>query len=157
MNHALVLRLAVEFQGFCRDLHDAAADTFSSWAAPDDARLANIIRASMTKARLLDRGNATRSRLTDDFGRFGMQVSQILSERDPRMRRWFVDLERLNTARNAIAHDNPEVLAQLDADGQALTLTTLRRWRGALAGLAATLDIVTAEHLAETFGREEPW
>ncbi len=35
-SEALLLRLAAEFQGFARDLHEQACDVFASWVAPSN-------------------------------------------------------------------------------------------------------------------------
>src|SRR4051812_45133642 len=59
INWALIVRLAAEFQGFCRDLHDLGVDTFCAWAAPTNNRLQGILRVHVTRDRYLDRGNAT--------------------------------------------------------------------------------------------------
>ena len=36
LNEALLLRLAAEFQGFARDLHEQTCDTFAAWITPSD-------------------------------------------------------------------------------------------------------------------------
>jgi hypothetical protein len=36
LNEALLLRLAAEFQGFARDLHEQTCDTFAVWITPSD-------------------------------------------------------------------------------------------------------------------------
>ncbi|MGH3681941.1 MAG: hypothetical protein ACRDT2_17030, partial [Natronosporangium sp.] len=72
LNHALVLRLAAEFQGFARDLHtEAAKAVAASLAAGIPSREQALQRAFLT-ARRLDRGNATETALAHDFGLLGL-------------------------------------------------------------------------------------
>ncbi|HEV2756243.1 MAG TPA: hypothetical protein VG318_10775 [Actinomycetota bacterium] len=157
LNLALALRLAVEFQGFCRELHDLAAQTFGEWTSPSAPQVARTITWSMTTQRQIDRGNATEARLTADFDRFGLRLSPALRARDPRTTGRLRELEKVNRARNAIAHDNPQPLDQLRREGRPITLTTVKLWRGSLNGLATTLDAVVADHLATLFGKKKPW
>lgn len=157
INLALTLRLAVEFQGFSRDLHDLASQTFGRWVAPHDDRLARIVSSALTDARQLDRGNATEGNLSSDFSRFGLSFFPVIERRDARSSQRLVELTRLNRARNAIAHDNPGVITELRRAGRPVKLTTVRRWQGALNGLATTMDAVMAEHLATLFKRSSPW
>jgi hypothetical protein len=44
LNEALLLRLAAEFQGFARDLHEQACDTFASWIAPSNPTVQQVVR-----------------------------------------------------------------------------------------------------------------
>ena len=84
LNHALALRLAIECEGFSRELHDLAARTFGEWSAADDVRLGRIISTVMVDRRRLDRGNATRDHLSDDFSRFGLRLWPVIRAREPR-------------------------------------------------------------------------
>jgi hypothetical protein len=43
LNHALVLRLASEFQGFCRDLHEEAVGRLVETAAPTDLQPQQVL------------------------------------------------------------------------------------------------------------------
>lgn len=157
INLALALRLAVEFQGFSRELHDLASGTFGAWAAPENPAIAEVITGVLTYGRQLDRGNATESNLVSDFGRFGLHFAPTMKARDARTSQRLAELDRLNRARNAIAHDNPHVLAVLRREGRPIKLTTIKRWRSALNGLATTMDVVIAEHFARIFHRGAPW
>jgi len=74
LNEALVLRLAAEFQGFARDLHDLACDLFALWTAPLNPAVERVVRASLAEGRELDRGNAHPGSIGRDFGRFGFEV-----------------------------------------------------------------------------------
>jgi hypothetical protein len=60
---------------------------------------------------------------------------------------WRRHLVTLNTARNALAHDNDERLAAIEASGWRLTLPYIRRWRNALDGLAKGMDYVVGRHM----------
>jgi hypothetical protein len=157
INWSLVLRLAGEFQGFARELHDLGAETFSGWAAGGNAQLQTFILALLTRERVLDRGNAQPGGLGADFGRFGLAWWPELTLRDVRTKRRQEKLEKLNEARNAIAHANVSEIATLRGDGYPLTLDTVTLWRNALNGLAVTMDDTLAAHLAAVFGRQPPW
>lgn len=66
-------------------------------------------------------------------------------------------LERLNKARNAIAHEDRGGLQELAAEGVRLDLATFRRWRRAADQIAVGMDVVVGAHLASTFGGPIPW
>jgi hypothetical protein len=80
LNEALVLRLAAEFQGFARDLHDLGCRQFASWAASNNQALENVLHTRLSEARDLDRGNAHPGSIGKDFGRFGFQVWPALTQ-----------------------------------------------------------------------------
>jgi len=44
LNEALLLRLAAEFQGFARDLHEQTCDTFAAWITPSDPTVQQVMR-----------------------------------------------------------------------------------------------------------------
>jgi hypothetical protein len=158
LNEALVLRLAAEFQAFTRDLHDQASDQFAAWVAPGSATVQTVVRRRLTENRQLDRGNAHPASLGSDFGRFGFELWPALSarHRGPTQRH-NQSLERLNQARNAIAHGDEAPLVTLRAEGFPLVLTTFRRWRQDVEGLAANLDFEVAAQLGRLFGKPNPW
>ncbi len=58
LNEALLLRLAAEFQGFARDLHQEACDIFAAWTAPSNLAVRQVVRAQLMEGRELERGNA---------------------------------------------------------------------------------------------------
>jgi hypothetical protein len=157
LNNALTLLLAAEFQGFARDLHDVVSSTFALWAAGGNARLEEVIRARLREGRQLDRGNAQPASLGSDFGRFGFDVWASLASRDPATATHQVHLEKLNDARNAIAHADNAKLQRLRTEGYPMTLATFRTWRQSMDGLAGTLDAETADRLANLFGQPAPW
>ena len=59
LNWAMTLRLAAEFQGFARDLHDLAVDHFATTASGGNTQLAGVLRERLTTNRQLDRQRAT--------------------------------------------------------------------------------------------------
>ncbi|GAA4701210.1 hypothetical protein APR04_000208 [Promicromonospora umidemergens] len=126
VNHALIVRLASEFQGFCRELHDEAIDSFLASTFEAGSPAAPIVRRLLTSGRKLDSGNAGWANVNNDFARLGMSIKAELTSRYPkRSGPWTEKLERLNTARNAIAHDNSTQLAECHAE-QPLTMVTFR-------------------------------
>jgi hypothetical protein len=122
LNWALVLRLAAEFQGFARDLHDLAVDEFVAVSARGDPALTGVLRALATRGRALDRGNAHPSALGDDYGRLGLTFWDALRTADHRARSWQDDLSALIRARNAIAHADEGALIKLRDEGYPLVL-----------------------------------
>src|SRR5690348_9491697 len=58
LNHALILRLASEFQGFSRDLHNEAGLVLTGAIAPGNQQLQDNLRIPYTANRKLDQGNA---------------------------------------------------------------------------------------------------
>lgn len=157
LNFALILRLASEFQGFARDLHDEAAIVMGEWSHPTDRRLAQVISSGLTAGRQLDRVNAKPETLAADFGRFGMQLWPALQGRDRRTSARRSQLKALNAARNALAHDDAAQLATLQSGSQRLDLSSFKVWRGAVGGLATTMDVVVSDYLSQLFGRPAPW
>lgn len=153
---ALVLRLAAEFQGFARDLHDLAAETFVTWISVDEP-VGRVVSSSFTLGRKLDRGNAGQSTLADDFGLIGMDFWPDLTARHSATAERQNALRFLHLARNAIAHAELGKLSALSDDGYPMTLQTVRSWRGTLDELAISMDDGVAEHLARLFGRDRPW
>lgn len=157
INWAIALRLAAEFQGFARDLHTIAVDTFSEWVAGGNPSVRNAVSAALTLNRQLDQRNAQPSSLGSDFGRLGVNFWPALSARDSRTPTRQTNLERLNDARNAMIHSRPAELQALERAGYPITLPTIRRWRRGLGALATTMDDELSEHLANLFGRPRPW
>jgi hypothetical protein len=157
LNEALVLRLAAEFQGFARDLHEVAARQFAFWASPNNRNLETVIRNRLSDARELDRGNANPGSIGKDFARFGFDVWPALVRRDPASALHNRSLAQVNAARNALAHSDPAGLAILRSEGTDLFLATFRRWRRHLDALASNLDVELADRLASLFGQPQPW
>jgi hypothetical protein len=157
VNWALTLRLAGEFQGFARDLHDLAVDHFVGVVAKANPLLANVLRARVTGNRQLDKGNAHPGSLGADFALLGMTLWAALETANPRALVWNRELTALNEARNAIAHAEEGRLIALRADGYPITLETIRRWKRALDALAGTMDDVVSDYLDILLGAGRPW
>jgi hypothetical protein len=148
LNHALVLRLASEFQGFCRDLHNEAVEGLVRSVAPTDVGLQRVLAFPYLATRKLDRGNAEPGGLGHDFGLLGMRLWPELRTRYPvRGEDWRSRLAYLNEARNGIAHDDASKVESVRAAGWPLTVRSIRRWRQGLDGLATGMDHVVREYL----------
>jgi hypothetical protein len=133
MNFALITRLAAEFQGYFRDLHDESVDhvTANLGAAPGSGLLL-ITRSAFIQDRLLDRGNPNWSNLARDFKRIGLDMPESLKRTYPtQYPEWETTVGCLMEARNAIAHSNDKEIRQC-RQKQPRTLPTFRRWRGSL-------------------------
>jgi hypothetical protein len=157
LNHALVLRLAAEFQGYARDLHTETADAVAAQLTPGNAAQLAAVVLPYQLNRRLDRGNADPNSLRDDFGMFGLRLWDDLQRRYPvRGQRWPTTLSLLNQARNGIAHSDDQKVARVEAAGWQLTLRSVRRWRGTLDALASAMDAVLGDHVGRLFGAR-PW
>lgn len=154
LNWALILRLAAEFQGFTRELHDLGAEAI---AADFSGPMVGVVQRSLVLDRQLDRGNAQPSALGADFGRFGIDWWPELTKRDARTTGRQQHLDVLNRARNAIVHSLPGKLVQLESEGHPATLVTVEKWRRGLNALAATMDEVLASHIAQLKNGPLPW
>ncbi len=158
VNWSLFLRLAGEFQGFARELHQLGAEEFAHLAAGGNRPLQGAIEHLLTRERQLDSRNANSGTLGADFGRFGVRWWPALVALDSRTKRRMEVLDLLNRARNAIAHDEPGEINELRANNDyPLTLRVFRLTRSALDALAVSMDAELARHLGSLFGRVEPW
>lgn len=157
LNLALVVRLAAEFQGFARELHQEASTIFAEWGSGGSDHLTDVLRQRMTEGRQLDHGNAQPGSLGSDFGRFGFQLWPALAKRNTFSAVHQDTLDKLNQARNAIVHANETDLDALKLAGHPITSTTLKTWRSALDSLAGTLDAEVAARLGTLFGKPAPW
>jgi hypothetical protein len=157
LNWSMVLRLAGEFQGYARDLHDLAVDHLVQSLAPQGSPLASMLRTNLTRSRELDRGNAHPGSLGSDFERLGFRLWPALGQMDSRAQKWNIELSAINRARNAIAHAEDQKLATLATEGWPMQLRTIKRWRSSLDGLARCMDRVVAESLVALTGKGAPW
>jgi hypothetical protein len=157
LNHSLILRLASEFQGFARQLHDDTSEAVVAALAPGNTTLQTSLLSPYVNGRRLDRGNADPDALHHDFRFFGMELWSELNRRYPRRApRWHQHLRVLNTARNGLAHDDEQRIRQVLSGGWLLTLPFIHRWRIALDGLATGMDHVTGHYVHRTLG-VRPW
>lgn len=153
LNHALVLRLATEFQGFARDLHDEASYALVAAVAPGNLNRQERLRVPYQRVRRIDRGNADPDALHQDFLLFDLALWDELRQRYPtRGRQWRDRLRLLNDARNGLAHADDQKVLRTTAAGWPITLRSVRRWRSTLDGLAGGMNRVVADHLNREFG-----
>lgn len=156
---ALLVRLAAEWRGFARDLHDEATDSLVDWAGSRAAaKVALVLRSLLTGDRRLT-GGADESALDRDFARLGVvALWELLDAADERHGvTGRGQLRRLLQARDGLVADDQATLSQLRREGFALDLPTAARWRQALDDLATDLDGVVADHLAALLGIPRPW
>ncbi len=150
INHAYVLAIAAQFQGFARDIHTEAVDALISAVTPLEMQLP--LRTLMTSGRDLDSRNASPSALGSDFQRLGISLWAELRGRYTRAGDLNIRLGSLNDWRNAIAHDDftrvaPETEVRLQA---------VRGYRSACDQLAAGMDKVVGDYVATIVG-SRPW
>ncbi len=157
LNQALILRLASEFQGFARDLHDEAGLFVAECVAPGNLSVQDSLRIPYTFNRKLNQGNADPGTLGSDFGLFGIVLWAGLQARfQDRAKDWNYKLAALNMARNGIVHDDAAKVARVQADGWPFTLRSVDRWKAALDGLARGMDHVVSGQLKLVYGTS-PW
>jgi hypothetical protein len=119
INHAYLVLVASHFQGYCRDLHAESTDYLcrqdSPPAAPDPRR--DVLRFTLALNLQIDSRNAQPGAIGADFNRFNIRfwdrVKAVAPIQNERRR---VQLEQLNTWRNAIAHQDfaePRIAADL--------------------------------------------
>jgi len=152
INRSYAVLLAAQFQGFCRDFHTECADHLVNSLLPAALRL--MIRAEFTRDRKLDRGNAQPSSIGSDFGRLGVNFWAQVRVDDGANEARQLELESLNTWRNAIVHQDfdPTRLGGRTI----LRLSSVRRWRTSCEHLATSFDAVMLRHLSSLTG-SSPW
>lgn len=154
LNLALFVRLAAEFQGFCRDLHDDAI--FAIVADLDGvagtAIQQQLLRQALARGRKLDTGNAAPGNIGNDFSYIGLSFWPDVKQRYPtKGERWNKTLEALNSVRNAVAHSDAAKLATV-RERHPLTLRTFKQWRRSLNDAASGFDAVVSAYLKRVTG-----
>lgn len=186
LNHALILKLAAEFQGFARDLHQVASENFAREASRGNSAVETMTLKLLTLNRKLDAGNATPTSIGNDFGRLFLNFWQNLRAGSdanlfaPRSRnqndavaKAIVRLEALNLLRNAIIHSNPSIELQrgvgllegawrtgntpVASDRLSVRKSEVVAIRASLQLLAVRMDGLTSKELAATFQIQAPW
>jgi len=157
--YAMILRLAGEFQGYSRDLHDLAAEVFATQLGDGAPAVEGAVRILATRNRKLDTGNAQPGALGNDFGALDLQLwPELQAAYSSRASDWNKNLEALNTARNGIAHDDSSKLAKVESDGYRIAqVATFTRLRKSMDQLAHAMDDVVAGHCADLFSIARPW
>lgn len=154
----IIVKMAAEFQGFSRDLHDEAAEFLANNVAGGNRAVADTIKIGLTSGRSLGRNNAGPDTLVNDFARIGLILWRAITIKEPtRGPTWKADLKDLMEMRNAIAHDDQAKLLKLEAAGLVIDRTLTSGWHGSLASLAATMDDVVASYFATLLGVPRPW
>ncbi len=149
VNHAYVVLLSGQFQGFCRDLHTECARFIAGSVSPVVLRPAIV--EGFLRDRKLDRGNPNPGNIGADFGRFNVELWTEIYQRDARNRSRRAALDALNDWRNAIAHQD-----FTRTNGAAIQLQQVRKWRRATENLAADIDAVMSTYLTQLVG-SPPW
>jgi hypothetical protein len=179
LNHAVILKLAAEFQGFARDLHQVASEKVAAQLSGQNADVERVLLRSLTLNRKLDGANANAGNLGEDFRRLGVTLWASLKEdRSGAVRpKAFVAhmrLEALNMLRNAIVHSNATVdlqhaiglLEGLWRSGGGAKVASARIYvrknevqaiRVSLDYLAKEMDRLVAEQIAVLLVVEVPW
>jgi hypothetical protein len=154
----LVVRMAAEFQGYARDLHDEAVEFLAIGATGGNQGLASVLQAGMSSDRALNKNNAGIDTLARDFARIGLIFWPALQAQEPVLTPgWRADLRNLIDMRNAIAHGDKAKLLKLEAGGLVLNRALTYRWHGSLDLLVSTMDDVVASYLGALLGVPQPW
>lgn len=155
---AVVLqRMATEFQGFCRSLHDEASEVFAVTAAKGNTLLESTLRQLLTTGRDIDKGNAHSDAIARDFSRFGFLFWSAMVAADNRAGGWPKELKKLTEMRNGVAHDDAAKLRALATEGYVLNEPTLKAWQTTLHDIATTMDDVVGLSLGALLGVSRPW
>ena len=155
INHAYVMLLSGHFQGFCRDLNTERVDHIMNAMAPAVAlTLLSALRVEFLRARKLDKGNPTPGNIGSDFNRLGVAFWPEVKALDRRNDRRQAYLERMNTWRNAIAHQDfdPTNLG----GGTTLRLAEVQQWHFSCDSMARAFDEVMRVYLSTIVGTF-PW
>lgn len=150
INHAYVMLVSSQFQGFCRDLHSESVAFLVANTTPTSIQ--QILRTALTQGRKLDQGNPNPGNIGSDFAHLGMSFWDSVAAVDGRKRARQAHLELLNTWRNAIAHQDWTKVG----GSPALRLAKVKAWRAACDGLASSFDAALKKHLTALVGAA-PW
>ncbi|MCU0268472.1 MAG: hypothetical protein MUF83_07470 [Acidimicrobiales bacterium] len=155
LNRSLFLALVAQFQSYCRDLHDQAAQVFIVQASPMQADALEVL---IVQGRRLDTHNPRRSTLGHDFVRVGLTLIEDVKATGADTARQLDALDRVVDYRNAIGHGDETKIAALEAGGEIkATKRSDEQHRRSLDALAGTIDDVVADKLASSLGIRRPW
>ena len=153
-SQALVLRLASEFQGFCRDLHDDAVQAIVTAVTPPVSPLRVMLLEGLTVGRGLDRFSADPRTIKDDFRRLGLDLWVLVGTgRAESTSVWREGLRLLHRARSGVVHDDAEAIEAVRGEGWPIQLDTVWRWRNLLDEMATAMDHGLGEDIAEQIRR----
>jgi hypothetical protein len=151
---ALVLRLASEFQGFCRDLHNFTVNSLVDLVTVSSPHLSSLLTNGLISGRGLNRRSADPTTIDADFARLGLNLWPALAASWPESTStWRQALVELHRARNGVAHDDEDAIAAVQDAGWALHLSTVRKWRNLLDETVVAVDSVVSKDITERFGR----
>lgn len=148
VNHAYIVLLGSQFQGFCRDLHDESVDAVAS-IVPQGVY--QSVKLALLRDRRLDKGNASPGNVGADFGRFDFVFWSEVYVQDTRNTTRRASLENLNTWRNAVAHQD-----FTNVGTSTIQLVQVRQWRTMCNALAEQFDTVMFARLVVMTGAN-PW
>jgi hypothetical protein len=152
---SLFVSLVAEFQGFCRDLHDAAVDVHAREA---NARQAALLRNLLTQGRKLNSSNPRPAALGNDFGRLGFSFIDDLKARGAPTPAHLTALDQLIDYRNVIGHgDGWGIIREESRTGIRPTITCYQQHRDDMNSWAGTMDDVVADKLATLLNVPKPW
>lgn len=155
LNRSLFLALVAQFQSYCRDLHDEAAQVFIGQASPHQM---STLKVLVVQGRRLDTHNPRRSTLGHDFVRVGLTLIDDLKAAGPQVVDQLDALDRVVDYRNAVGHGDETKIVALEAGGEIkATKRSYEQHRRALDALAGTMDDVVADKLASSLGIPKPW
>jgi hypothetical protein len=153
----VIQRMATEFQGFARGLHDEATDIFIHHVGAGNINLETILRERMTADRALDKGNAHADAVKKDFARLGLTLWPTMRVADIRAGKWETELRKIVEMRNGVAHDDASKIARLYGAGYVLNAATLQSWQKLLDDLCTCMDDVVSTYLSALLGIQRPW
>ncbi len=151
INFAYAALLSSHFQGYCRDLHSECIDHLVS-LVPN--ALQKYLRLEWIWNRSLSRGNPHPGAIGQDFGRLGFDFWTKVYSLDARNERRREILNELLGWRNAIAHQDFDLVAPSGIPS--LHLAKVREWRRALNRLSHEFDTVVYDSLSTMLGTA-PW
>lgn len=155
LNRSLFLALVAQFQSYCRDLHDEAAQVFIGQASPHQM---STLKVLVVQGRRLDTHNPRRSTLGHDFVRVGLTLIDDLKAAGPQVVDQLDALDRVVDYRNAVGYGDETKIVALEAGGEIrATKRSYEQHRRALDALAGTMDDVVADKLASSLGIQRPW
>jgi hypothetical protein len=162
INHAYVVLLSSQFQGFCRDLHSDCIHYLALQTTPQAIR--EVLRLALLDGRQLDKYNPSPQCLQRDFKRFGFDLNAIIKQpqnhhgappqRPTAPTNRYKRLTLMNNWRNAIAHQDfdPDKLGGTTKLG----LAGVRNFRRLCNRVAEMLDNCAGIELRKLTGLS-PW
>jgi hypothetical protein len=148
-----VLRLASEFQGFCRDRYDDFVETILEAVTEAGSPLRFMLLNGLIVGRGLDRRSADPKTIGDDFDRLSSNLWTSLELGWPGSSRvWREGLALLHRARNGVAHDDRRAIAAVEAAGWPMQIETIGKWRNLLDEVAEAVEACVNRDIAELIG-----